>query len=240
MAPSGKKVLIHETLKQRRTWDLHGKEGWYIGMAPLHYRCYCIYILETQGEHISKTVQYFPHNGAMPAMSSVDADTDTARRLDDALANPTPAAPFTSFSAHTMDAIRQLADFFSATVAPTPTPIPPPRRNCETTQLTMLQRDNDPQALPRVPPTVPPCCPPRPPLEPPPRVEPPSRNQSHRYLLRLRAQTKHTVKTVGEGSVAFQGVLDTAIEKNQRYTQLICGPDKGTLSNDIGRMAQGV
>ena len=60
MAPPGTKVLIHETPQQRRTWDLHGKEGWYIGTSPLHYRCYHIYIPETQGERITKTVQFSP------------------------------------------------------------------------------------------------------------------------------------------------------------------------------------
>ena len=38
MPPPGTRVLIHETLKQRRTWYFHGKEGWYIGTATLHYR----------------------------------------------------------------------------------------------------------------------------------------------------------------------------------------------------------
>ena len=47
-----------------------------------------------------------------------------------------------------------------------------------------------------------------------------------------------------EGAVSFQGVIDPSTEKTQWYTQLICGPDKGTwttaLSNDIGRLEQGV
>ena len=50
--------------------------------------------------------------------------------------------------------------------------------------------------------------------------------------------------TVGEGDVAFQGVLDPATGKTQGYTQLIRGPDKYTwttaFSNDIGRLAQGL
>ena len=52
------------------------------------------------------------------------------------------------------------------------------------------------------------------------------------------------MENVGEGAVAFQGVLDPNTGKTQGYTQLIRGPDKGTwtiaLSNDIGRLAQGV
>ena len=48
---------------------------------------------------------------------------------------------------------------------------------------------------------------------------------------------------MGKGAVAFQGVLDSATGKTQRYTQLIRRPGKGTwttdFSNDIGRLAQG-
>ena len=66
-----------------------------------------------------------PYNGAMTAMSSADTATDAAKSLDDALANPAPAAPFARFGAQTMDAIRQIADIFTATGAPTPTPTPP-------------------------------------------------------------------------------------------------------------------
>ena len=97
MAPPGKKFLIYETPHQRRTWDFHGKEGWYIGPAPLHYQCYRIYIPETRVERITKTVQFFPHNVAMPVMSSADAATDAASHLFDALAHPAPAAPFARF-----------------------------------------------------------------------------------------------------------------------------------------------
>ena len=64
------------------------------------------------------------------------------------------------------------------------------------------------------------------------------------YPLHSSAQANQTVETVGEGAVAFQGVLEPTTEKTQRYTQLIRGPDKDTwtisFSNNIGRLAQGV
>ena len=99
MEPPSKKVLIHKTLQQRRTWYFHGNGSWYIGTAPLHYRCYRIYIPDTREDRITKTVQFFFYNGAMPAMSSVDTSTDAARRIADALENRAPAAPFTRFGA---------------------------------------------------------------------------------------------------------------------------------------------
>ena len=134
MALPGTKVLIHETPYQRRTWDFYGKEGWYIGIAALQSRCYRIFITETWGERITKTVQIFPHKGVMLIMPSADTATDAARRLADALANPTPAAPFARFGAQTMDAIRKLADILSSTGAP-PNPTQPTSHTRTTVQL---------------------------------------------------------------------------------------------------------
>ena len=54
------KFLIHKTPQQRRTYDFHDREGWYIGTAPLHYRCYHIYTPETRGQRIAKTVHNPP------------------------------------------------------------------------------------------------------------------------------------------------------------------------------------
>ena len=60
----------------------------------------------------------------------------------------------------------------------------------------------------------------------------------------MRAQANHTVETVGEGAVAFQGVLELATGKTQGYKQVIRGPDKGTwtisFSNESVRLGQGV
>ena len=76
------------------------------------------------GRKHSQNSRAFLHNNAMPAMSSADAAIDAARHLTDALANPTPAAPFACFGAQTMYAIWQSVDIFLATGAPTPNPIP--------------------------------------------------------------------------------------------------------------------
>ena len=121
-----------------------------------------IYPGDTGRAH-SKNSRVFPHNGAMPAMSSADAATDVARRLSNTLANPAPASPFACFGTQTMDSIWKLADIFAATGAPTPTPTPPPRRTRKTTPLPTLQGNDDHHTPPRVPPTVPPGLPPRPP-----------------------------------------------------------------------------
>ena len=40
LAPPGTRVLIHEKPSVRRTWSPHAVDGWYLGPAPRHYRCY--------------------------------------------------------------------------------------------------------------------------------------------------------------------------------------------------------
>jgi hypothetical protein len=37
----------------------HGQDGWYIGPALEHYRCYTVYITKTRGDRIVETVEFF-------------------------------------------------------------------------------------------------------------------------------------------------------------------------------------
>ena len=43
IGPPGTKVLVHEKSDNRSSWAPHATEGWYIGPAMEHYRCYTIY-----------------------------------------------------------------------------------------------------------------------------------------------------------------------------------------------------
>jgi hypothetical protein len=61
LAPPGTKVIIHEKPQQRKTWDPHGTEGWYLGPAMEHYRCHWVFTNKTKAERITDTVKNF-HN----------------------------------------------------------------------------------------------------------------------------------------------------------------------------------
>ena len=39
LAPPGTKVIVHTKATDRASWEYHGKEGFYVGPAPKHYRC---------------------------------------------------------------------------------------------------------------------------------------------------------------------------------------------------------
>jgi hypothetical protein len=73
LAPPGTKVLIHETPNRCQTWANHGADGWYLGGAPEHYRCYQVYATKTRAECIARMVEFFLHYGEMPQLSSADA-----------------------------------------------------------------------------------------------------------------------------------------------------------------------
>ena len=113
LALPGTKVLIHETPGQRRSWAPYGVDGWYIGPAREHYRCYRVYVPTTHAERVAKTVQFFPNNCPVLKISSANNAARAARELTKALPNPAPAAPFATFGDKTMTAIRHLATIFA-------------------------------------------------------------------------------------------------------------------------------
>ena len=60
LAPPGTKVVIHEKPDKRASWAAHGVDGWYLGPAVEHYRCYRVYVTNTRAERNADTVKFFP------------------------------------------------------------------------------------------------------------------------------------------------------------------------------------
>ena len=66
IAPPGVIIIIHGKSNIRKAWAPYGVEGWYLGPALGHYRCYRVYTAKTGGERVLDTVQFFPHVIPMP------------------------------------------------------------------------------------------------------------------------------------------------------------------------------
>jgi hypothetical protein len=66
MAPPGTRIVAHETPNRRSTWAPHGLDGWCLGPALEHYRCYTGYINKTRGNIIVETVEFFQKNSHCP------------------------------------------------------------------------------------------------------------------------------------------------------------------------------
>ena len=142
LAPPGTRCIAHEKSSQRGTWAPHGRQGWYVGATPEHYRCYQIYIPKTQGTRICDTVEFFPTHCKMPQVSAHDAAIYAANDLITALRKPQPANSFLSLGDNQMVALQQLATIFQHAVTKKPTsevgvpnstpPPPPPHTHTHT------------------------------------------------------------------------------------------------------------
>jgi hypothetical protein len=81
LAPRGTRIIAHETASRRRTWAPHDQDGWYIGLALEHYRCYTVYITNTRAERVVETVDFFPENFKLPFPSTQELAIKAATEL---------------------------------------------------------------------------------------------------------------------------------------------------------------
>jgi hypothetical protein len=112
MAPPGTRIIAHKTPSRRRTWAPHGQDGWYIGPALEHYRCYTVYITKTRGDRIVETVDFFPEKFTVLFPSSQDLAAQAAADITHALLHPQPAGPFCKVSDEQTIALKRLASIF--------------------------------------------------------------------------------------------------------------------------------
>jgi hypothetical protein len=112
MAPLGTRIIAHETPGRKRTLAPHGQDGWYIGPALEHYRCYTVYITKIRSNRIVETVNFYPHKFTLPFPSSHDLATQAAADLKYALLNPQPVDPFCQVGDKEAIALRRLANIF--------------------------------------------------------------------------------------------------------------------------------
>jgi hypothetical protein len=159
LGPLGRRVLIHETADVRKSYAPHGVNGYYIGAAEHHYRCYRVYYAtDTKAERNIDTLSWFPAHIPMPQTSSNDAARAASTTLIEALQNPIPATPFAGINTTSLAALRELSTKPPTTTEPDP----------------LLSLPSIPPSAPRVPPTptVPPSASPIPPAVSAPRVQP--------------------------------------------------------------------
>ena len=157
LAPPGTRVLIHEPSTIRETWAPHAVEGWYVGPALQHYRCFTIWADATSSERIANTLTWFPAHVDMPATSSLELATAAAQDLVAALLNPSDAAPLPPTALTQRAALQQLADIFATITDAAPFPAPISDITPPTSAITAEQANTAPALVPRVEPVpVPP------------------------------------------------------------------------------------
>jgi len=72
IAPAGCKVIIHDRRSERKSWDNHGTNGFYVSQAPRHYRNFTCYIPSTGATRISDTVEFYPTHCDLPTNNTLD------------------------------------------------------------------------------------------------------------------------------------------------------------------------
>jgi hypothetical protein len=92
LSPPRTKVLIHDKPSTRGTWSPHAIEGWNLGPALQHYRCYRVWAWATNYERISDTLAWFPTTIIMQRHSTADITTAAAHDLAQALLSPSPSS----------------------------------------------------------------------------------------------------------------------------------------------------
>jgi hypothetical protein len=112
MAPPGTRIIAHETPNKRRIWEPNVQDGWYIGPALEHYRCYTVYITRTRGNIIVETVVFPPEKFTLPFPSSQDLTTQATSDLTHALLHPQPAGPFYQVGNEQRIVLKRLASIF--------------------------------------------------------------------------------------------------------------------------------
>jgi hypothetical protein len=108
LAPPSTRVISNEKPDQWASWDPHGLDGYYLGPALDHYRCYQVHITKTKGTRIVDTVEFFPTTLLMPRTSSKYLASIAALELSHALQHPAHAAPFSQIGTAQLHALRQL------------------------------------------------------------------------------------------------------------------------------------
>ena len=234
MAPLGCKILIHETPNQRRSWDPHAIDGFYIGPSLEHYRCYRAYIPATRCERVAETVEFQPTICETPMITDKENAIITANTLTKILQKP---SVIPNMDTTTMDALKKLANIFShklvteksdeivpppicdrpspPRVAVTPAPILPPLPRPDTRFPRVVEAEPDEiEAVAEEEDISPPIFLP------------------HRYPLRSLSQQHHA------------HAITSADGDQMEYRHLINNPTtkqtwENSFCNEVGRLAQG-
>ena len=138
IAPPGIRIVTHDKPSARGSWAPHGEEGFYVGPALNHYRCFRVITKSTQSERITDTASWHPSDALrLPGASLHDTViallTHLQVTLDRLAISPTAVhherQPLQAAIPPLTSAIQSLIDVFSddsATAERDPPPTAPP------------------------------------------------------------------------------------------------------------------
>ena len=111
VAPPGTKLIIHRKKEDRRSWEYHGKIGWYIGPAKNHYRCVKCYIPSTHAEIVIDTAKFLPELVPIPYSDKDSLMTQILNDIKDVLrAKNKLNIPKEEYGSKTRNALQKIAE----------------------------------------------------------------------------------------------------------------------------------
>jgi hypothetical protein len=81
MAPIGTKVMFHNNIDTRESWESRGKLGYYIGPALEHHKCFKVFNPLTSENIISDTISWYPNKFIIPGSSEIEVLTAAINKL---------------------------------------------------------------------------------------------------------------------------------------------------------------
>ena len=108
LSPIGCRVLIHNKLSTRASWAFRARDGFYVGPALLHYRCFQVVDTTTKSTIIYNTIEFRHNYLTQPAINHANQITHALHFLYSAL-KETPSAVIDT----QLEAIRQLRKNFT-------------------------------------------------------------------------------------------------------------------------------
>ena len=150
--PYGMKVTCFTPPSERDAWQDHGVIAFFERPLLNHFRCYEVYVRDTQSTRKTDSIATHPPTVHLPGSSPLDLLLESIRAIEHHLASiilkPPPAAAKTLQAANDLQAVTQLYSLFNAkgTYDPT-TPSAPPLQYAISVLNDALQRVNQPQLL---------------------------------------------------------------------------------------------
>ena len=256
LAPPGMKIISHAKPAKRASWDFNGEEGWYTGPSLSHYRCIKGYFPKTKAARDTDTVTFFPSVIPIPQVGLEDFLRQAASDIVTILTDPpSTTALKLQVGDTTKNAMLELASIFNR-VAPLPKTQLPPSTITPTPRVQLSPRKTVQFQIPSV-------CPesPRVNVSPqrvdaiPPRVgkTPPYAGSYQQKLpvvdyepSELATNFRNIAARTLLAQHLFTPTLHHLFQPNGRKETLdsvLRGKDAATwkrsLSNEIGRLAQG-
>ena len=90
MAPAGTKAIIYNSADTRGSWDQRGEDGWYVGPAQEHYRCYRAINKKTRSAVTTDTIELYPTYVNIPTLTPAESLMIAATDLTKAIIQAKP------------------------------------------------------------------------------------------------------------------------------------------------------